>query len=95
MIEIAAFAFFQQIAGRMSSRSGNRDKRVYHGICSLFSHSLFAISMYIGYRADFTAEWIAVYSIFATLGNLVGAEVSMTIERRINALADSFSRERT
>ena len=90
VISILFLAFFQQVATTIASRARNRDKRLYHLPFSLFSHLLFGISLIVGIQNTLDVQWLLFYTLGATAGNMLGSEIAMKIEPRINALADSW-----
>ena len=75
----------QNIAHRMSSRSRNRDNMKYHAICAVFSNGIFFFTMHLLVRNDL--DWIMAipYISGTVVGSLVGARVSMSIEKAIGA----------
>jgi len=84
-ITILFLSFVQNISFTMVSRSRNRDNMTYHAICSVFSNGLWFLTIRELVVADMTV-WLAIPYIAGTVtGSLVGAKVSMVIERMIGA----------
>lgn len=85
IIMILLLAFFQNVAFTMVSRSRNRDNMVYHAICSVFSNGLWFATMHLLVVSD-VSFWLAIPYITGTVvGSIVGAKVSMKIEKLIGA----------
>lgn len=85
MLLILVLAFFQNVSFTMVSRSRNRDNMTYHAICSVFSNGLWFATMSLLVAADLTF-WLAIPYIIGTVsGSILGAKVSMKIEKMIGA----------
>lgn len=85
MIIILLLAFIQNIAFTMVSRSRNRDSHAYHAICSVFSNGIWFATMHQLVATDL--QWIMVipYIIGTVTGSMLGATISMKIEKVIGA----------
>lgn len=77
--------FVQNISFTMTSRSRNRDHKLYHCICSVFSNGLFLLTLGILVKTDVSPEYFIPYIFGTVCGSLVGAEISMKIEKIIGA----------
>ena len=78
-------AFIQNISFTMVSRARNRDSKVYHSICSVFSNGLWFLTMGIIIRSqvDGIDLTLALPYVFGTVcGSVVGADISIGIEKR-------------
>ena len=82
---VIVVAFCQNISFTMVSRARNRDKKWYHAICAVGSNGIWFATMHYLVVSDFNF-WLAMPYIFGTVsGSLVGADISMKIEKAIGA----------
>ena len=86
---ILALAFIQNVAFTMVSRSRNRSNMTYHAVCSVFSNSIWFLTMHQLVVADLSYWLLLPYVVGTVAGSLFGAKVSMRIERAIGAVADT------
>lgn len=85
---ILALAFIQNVSFSIVSRSRNRNNMQYHLIASIFSNTIWFMTMkaLITTNMDF---WLFIPYVTGTVsGSLAGAKTSMWIERRLNAQSD-------
>lgn len=78
-------AFIQNVAFTMTSRARNRSNQWYHAICSVFSNGLWfaTVSILVVHDMDFSLA--LPYIVGTVAGSLLGANISMKIERAIGA----------
>jgi len=85
ILTVLLLAFVQNISFTMVSRSRNRDNMTYHAICSVFSNGLWFLTMHQLVVADLSL-WLAIPYITGTVaGSILGAKISMRIEKLIGA----------
>ncbi len=82
---ILVLSFFQNAASAMSSRSRNRDNRWYHVCCATASNALWFFTMSAIVLSGLDPIMVIPYLIGTVAGSMSGAEISMWIEKRINA----------
>lgn len=87
-LTILGLAFVQNIAFTMVSRSRNRDNMTYHATASVLSNGLWFLTIRELVLADLTVWLMIPYIIGTVSGSLLGASISMKIERAIGAKAD-------
>lgn len=85
MLIILTLAFIQNIAFTMTSRSRNRDHMIWHATCSVLSNGIWFITMRELIVADLNMQLIMPYIIGTVSGSLLGAKVSMRIEKLLNS----------
>ena len=82
---ILVLAFLQNIAFSMTGRSRNRDNMTYHALCAVASNGLWFATMGVLVVAEMS-WWLAPFYIVGTVaGSVLGAKISMRIERLIGA----------
>jgi hypothetical protein len=84
-IQLLLLAFIQNISFTMVSRARNRNSKIYHVVCSLFSNGLWFLTLSTLVAADLTLMLAIPYIIGTTTGSLAGAEISMWIEKKLGA----------
>ena len=88
MLEILiliALAFTQSVSFSLASRSRNRDNMYYHTVCSVFSNGLFFVTLNYLVVSDLSF-WMAIPYIIGTVsGSVLGAKISMRIEKIIGS----------
>lgn len=84
-LNILALSFIQNVSFSLASRSRNRDHRLYHAICAVFSNGLWFWTMRELVLAELTILLAIPYVIGTVAGSLFGAEIAMKIERMIGA----------
>lgn len=89
IIKILFLAFIQNVSFSMVSRSRNRDNMTYHIIASLFSNTIWFMTIRELILADMTFILFLPYTIGTVLGSVSGAKMSMWIEKLLNARSDS------
>lgn len=82
---ILCLAFVQNISFSMISRSRNRDNMTYHALCSVFSNGVWFATMHYLVAADLTFLLAIPYIIGSVFGSILGAKVSMKIEKILGA----------
>ena len=85
ILAILFLAFVQNVSFTMVSRSRNRDNMVYHSICSVFSNSLWFLTMHLLVITDLSWVLFIPYVTGTVIGSLTGAKISMYIEKKIGA----------
>jgi len=85
IIAILCLSFIQNIAFTMVSRSRNRDNMTYHSICSVFSNGIWFLTMHQLVVADLSYGLLVPYVVGTVAGSLLGAKLSMKIEKMIGA----------
>ena len=83
---ILVLAFVQNISFTMVSRSRNRSNMTYHAICSVFSNGIWFLTMHQLVVADLSFWLLIPYIVGTVSGSLLGATVSMKIEKAIGAV---------
>ena len=82
---VLILAFIQNISFTMVSRSRNRDHMMYHATCSVFSNGIWFLTMRELVVAELTLWLIVPYVIGTVAGSLLGAKISIHIEKLIGA----------
>lgn len=85
---IAILAFVQNVSFSIVSRSRNRDSIRYHVIASIFSNSIWFLTMRELVTHDMTLLLFLPYTAGTVSGSVWGVKVSMWIERMIGATSD-------
>lgn len=88
ILKILLLAFIQNTSFSMVSRSRNRDNMNYHIIASLFSNTLWFLTMRELVLADLKWYLLIPYAIGTVSGSVYGAKLSMRIEKWLGASAD-------
>lgn len=88
ILKILGLAFIQNTSFSMVSRSRNRDNMNYHIIASLFSNTLWFLTMRELVLADLNWWLLIPYAIGTVCGSVYGAKLSMRIEKWLGASAD-------
>lgn len=84
-IIILVLSFVQNISFSMTGRSRNRDNMTYHAFCSVFSNGLWFLTMHHLVAASLTYWLVIPYIIGTVAGSILGAKISMRIEKLIGA----------
>lgn len=87
ILPLMLLAFVQNISFTMVSRARNRNSKVYHMIASVFSNGLWfcTIGIIIQSQLEEMNLLMAIPYIAGTVaGSLVGADLSIWIEKRFN-----------
>lgn len=87
-LTLIALAFVQNTSFSMVSRSRNRDNMNYHAIASLFSNTLWFITMRELVKQDLDIWLFAPYALGTMSGSIFGSKLSMKIEKWLGATAD-------
>lgn len=87
-VMIVFLAFFQNVSFSIVSRSRNRNNMTYHLIASVASNTIWFATFRQLILADMTWHLFIPYAIGTVAGSLVGAKVSMWVERCLGATAD-------
>jgi len=88
IFKILGLAFIQNTSFSMVSRSRNRDNINYHLIASLFSNTLWFLTMRELVLADLKWYLLVPYALGTVAGSIYGAKLSMKIEKMLGASAD-------
>ena len=86
---ILGLSFIQNIAFTITSRSRNRDNKSYHVFASMSSNVIWFLTFKQLITTDMDLLMLLPYIIGTTLGSVYGMGVSMKIEKRLGATADS------
>lgn len=89
IIKILLLSFIQNISFTLVSRSRNRDNKQFFIVSSLFSNSIWFFTFRELILADMGLELLIPYMVGSLLGSIFGMNVSMRIEKMLNASADS------
>ena len=89
IVKILVLAFIQNVSFSIVSRSRNRDNINYHIIASLFSNTLWFLTMRELVVSNMTIWLLIPYIIGTVIGSVYGVKISMFIEKRLNARSDS------
>jgi len=73
----------------MVSRSRNRDNMTYHVIASVFSNTLWFLTLKELVAANINITILPAYILGTTLGSVCGSKISMIIEKWLDAASDS------
>jgi len=82
---ILILAFITTISYSMVSRSRNRDHKMYHALCSVFSNSMWYLTIHTLVVTDLSFTLFIPYVFGTVAGSLTGSEISIYIERKIGA----------
>ena len=82
---ILVLGFIQNVSFSLVSRARNRDSMTYHAICAMVSNAVWFFTMRELVLADLTLLLLVPYIVGTVTGSLVGARVSMRIEKMIGA----------
>ena len=85
---IIALGFIQNTSFSIVSRSRNRDNMTYHAIASVFSNTIWFLTIRELVLADMTFLLFIPYAIGTVSGSIFGAKLSMRIEKWLGATAD-------
>lgn len=88
-ILVLVVAYFQNVAGALSSRSRNRDNMRYHTIAAIFNNGIWFLSLKLLADSGMNIYLLFPYTIGTVCGSLSGAKVGMLIERWLGASTDS------
>lgn len=91
MLLLFTFAYVQNIAFALTSRSRNRSSATYHFIAVLLATLVFFWMLRRLITSELNLVLIVPYTAGTVLGSLTGAQVSAWIEKRIGAVSDSTS----
>lgn len=87
-LSLIGLAFVQNTSFSMVSRSRNRDNMNYHAIASLMSNTLWFLTMRELFKQDLDIYLFAPYALGTISGSVIGAKVSMKVEKWLGASAD-------
>lgn len=88
ILTILALAFLQNISFSIVSRSRNRSNLTYHLIAATFSNGIFFLTFRELVLTQMDWVLFIPYTIGTVAGSLLGAKISMWIEKRIGATSD-------
>lgn len=91
ILSLLAFAYVQNIAFALSSRSRNRSSATYHFIAVLLATLVFFWMLRRLVTNELSLVLVLPYVAGTVLGSLTGARISTWIEKRIGAIADITS----
>ena len=87
-LTLIALAFVQNTSFSMVSRSRNRDNMNYHAIASLFSNTLWFLTMRELFKQELDIFLFSPYALGTISGSIFGSKLSMRIEKLLGASAD-------
>jgi len=88
ILSLLAFAYVQNIAFALNSRSRNRSSAKYHFIAVLLATVVFFWMLERLIRSDLTLALILPYVAGTVAGSITGVQLSTWIEKRIGAIAN-------
>ena len=88
-ILVLIVAYFQNVAGALSSRSRNRDNMRYHTIAAIFNNGIWFLSLKLLNDSGMSIYLLFPYTIGTVSGSLSGAKIGMAVERWLGASSDS------
>jgi hypothetical protein len=91
---ILVLAFIQNVSFSIVSRSRNRNNLHYHLIASIFSNTIWFLTMRALVVANMSLWLFVPYVIGTVYGSIQGVRVSMWIERRLHAYSDDHLTEK-
>lgn len=87
-LTLVAVCVVQNVCFSLTSRSRNRDNKLYHAGAAVGSNGVYFATLAYMVSLDL-APWLVVPYIVGTVnGSLVGADISMWIERKLGATSD-------
>lgn len=86
---ILILSFFQNSSYSVVSRARNRDNHIYLIVSAVISNGIWFLTFRQLILSDMNAILFIPYCIGSVIGSLVGAKVSMLIERWLGAESDS------
>lgn len=89
LLTILGLAFLQNTSFSIVSRSRNRNNMKYHLIAAFFSNTIWFLTFRMLVRGDMNAILFIPYCIGTMLGSVFGVKISMWIESKLGAGADS------
>ena len=89
MLLVLIVAYFQNLAGALSSRSRNRSDMRYHVIAATFNNAIWFCSLKTLNDSGMSIWLMFPYTIGTVCGSLTGAKFGMKIERWLGASSDS------
>ena len=92
---LIAICIAQNTAFALVSRARNRDSMTYHAVASVLSNGVWFMTMKYMIDLDFLGWLVVPYVIGTVTGSLVGAKISMVIERMIGAASDGHLRPKS
>jgi putative flippase GtrA len=87
-IAVLVLAFVQNVSFTIVSRSRNRNSMIYHAVASVLSNTLWFLCLRELLKAEMVLAVMPAYVTGTVVGSLVGAKVSMWIEKKIGATSD-------
>lgn len=93
-LKIFGLAVIQNTSFSMVSRSRNRDNMRYHIIASVFSNTLWLMTLRELVLADLEIWLAAPYVLGTVIGSVMGAKISMRIERAFGISADGHLKKK-
>lgn len=90
---VLVVAYFQNVAGALSSRSRNRNDMRYHTIAAIFNNGIWFLSLKILSDSGMSIYLLLPYTVGTVSGSLTGANVGMVIERWLGASSDSHLKQ--
>lgn len=87
LLSLFAFAYIQNIAFALASRSRNRSSLMYHFVAVMLASLVFFWMLRRLVTNDLTLVFLLPYISGTVLGSLTGAQISTWIEKKIGAVA--------
>lgn len=85
---LVAVCVVQNTAFALVSRSRNRDNKLYHAVAAVGSNGAYFATLAYMVSLDLAAWLVVPYVVGTVNGSLIGASLSMWIERAIGATSD-------
>lgn len=86
---VLGLATLQNLSFSMVSRARNRSSMGYHLGASIFSNAVWFLTFRELVLSDFTPALFLPYTVGTCAGSILGAKVSMKIERILGASSDA------
>ena len=93
-LTVLFLSYVQNVAFSMVSRSRNRNNTTYHMISSLFSNTIWFLTMRELITGDMNIYILPFYVLGTILGSVTGVKVSMWVEKKIGAYSDDHLPEK-
>lgn len=89
ILTVLFLAYIQNISFSIVSRARNRNNQTYHACAAVMSNLIWFATFRLLFIEDMSWTLLVPYTMGTVAGSLTGAKVSMWIEKKIGARADS------
>lgn len=93
-LTLLVLAFVQTTAFSIVSRSRNRSSMKFHLTAALFSNTIWFLTFRLLVKSAMSMGLFPWYCIGTMCGSVFGVRISMYIERKLGATADSENRDK-